>query len=112
MLAQRLRHRVTVQHQVPEYTSGGEEVGYVWDEFLEDVPAEVLTGPGREFNAADAKQAETTARMTLRWFPGLLPDMRILWDGRVFDIIGEPETDITGRMEWRLRCKGGVNDGA
>ena len=111
MLTQRLRHRVDVEHQVPEFTSSGEEVGHVWDEFATDLPAEVLTGPGREFNAADAKQAETTARITLRWFPGLTPAMRIIWEGLAFDILSI-ETDVTGRKEYRLRLKQGVNNGA
>lgn len=110
MLTQRLRHQVTVQQQVPEYTSGGETIGYDWDDLHENVPAEVLTGPGREFNAADAKQAETTARITLRWFPGLLPTMRIVWEGKAFDILSI-ETDATARKEYRLRCKEGTNDG-
>lgn len=111
MLAQRLRHRITIQQKQEEFTTYGEGVGYVWTTYAADVPAEVLTGPGREFQAADAKQSETTARIALRWFPGLLPDMRILWDGRVFDI-QSMETDATARREWRLRCVDGVKDGA
>lgn len=111
MLSQRLRHRVDIEQQVPEFTSYGEEVGHVWEVFEASVPAEVLTGPGREFNAADAKQAETTARVTVRWFPGLLPSMRIIWEGQAFDILSI-ETDVTARKECRLRLKQGVNDGA
>jgi SPP1 family predicted phage head-tail adaptor len=111
MLTQRLRHRVDIQRKTEEFTSYGEGIGYVWTDYLTDVPAEVLTGPGREFIAAGTKQSETTARITLRWFDGLLPSMRLLWDGRVFDI-QSIETDATARREWRLRCTDGVNDGA
>lgn len=111
MLAQRLRQRITFQVRTQEFTSYGEGVGYVWTNYLADVPAEVLTGPGREFQAAGTKQSETTARIALRWFSGLLPTMRVLWDGRVYDI-QSMETDATGRKEWRLRCADGVNDGA
>jgi SPP1 family predicted phage head-tail adaptor len=111
MLAQRLRHRVTVQQQVPEVTTYGEGVGYFWADVYTAVPAEVLTGPGREFNAADAKQAETTARITLRWFPGLDPSMRIVWEGKHYDILSI-ELDVTARREYRLRCKEGTSDGA
>lgn len=116
-LTQRLRHRITIQEKVEEVTTYGEGVGYHWQDFVpsgypsdEKIPAEVLTGPGREFRAADAKQSETSARITLRWFPGLLADMRILWDGHVYDI-QSLETDRTGRKEWRLRCVDGVSDG-
>lgn len=110
MLSQRLRHRVDIEHKEPEYTSGGEEVGFVWAPVYEDVPAEVLTGPGREFNAADAKQAETTDRINIRWFPGLTPAMRVVWEGKKFDILSI-ETDVTARKEYRLRCKEGASDG-
>jgi head-tail adaptor len=33
------------------------------------------------------------------WFPGLLATMRILWDGRIFEIYGQPDTDATARRE-------------
>ena len=111
MLAQRLRHRVDVDEQVEEVTSHDEVVGHVWVPFAENVPAEVLTGPGREPTAANAKQTETTARMTLRWFPGLLPTMRIRWEGRRFDIVSI-ELDVTARREYRLQLKDGLTDGA
>jgi SPP1 family predicted phage head-tail adaptor len=110
MLSQRLRHRVDIEQKTAEFTSYGEEVGFVWAPVYLDVPAEVLTGPGREFNAADAKQAETTARINLRWFPGLTPAMRVVWEGKKFDILSI-ETDVTARKEYRLRCKEGASDG-
>ena len=117
MLASRLRHRIEFQGLVEEQDSETGEVLLSWqtayldsDTLLSDVPAEVLTGPGREFRESGTKQAETTARINLRWFPGLSPEWRILWDGRVYNITSI-ETDITGRREWRLRCIDGVSDG-
>jgi SPP1 family predicted phage head-tail adaptor len=117
-LAHRYRHRVAVQEKTEDTDSDTGDVSHAWsnvwldsDTELSAVPAEVLTGPGREFNAADAKQAETSARITLRWFPGLLPTMRIVWDGRTYDILSI-ETDATARREYRLRCREGVSDGA
>lgn len=118
MEAQRYRHRITFQEKVAEQDSETGDTSYVWatvdldsDTELADVPAEVLTGPGREFNAADAKQAETTARINLRWFPGLQPTWRIVWEGRYYDILSI-ETDATARREYRLRCKEGLTDGS
>jgi SPP1 family predicted phage head-tail adaptor len=111
VLAQRLRHRVDIDEQIEEVASSGEPLGFVWQNWLANVPAEVLTGPGREFSAANAKQAETTARITLRWFAGLTQAHRIRWDGHVYAITGL-ETDATGRMEWRVVCEDGVNNGA
>ncbi len=77
---------------------------------LDKVPAEVLTGPGREFIESAAKQAETSARIRLRWFSGLKQSWRILWDGNIYNIVSI-ETDITARREYYLRCEAGVNDG-
>jgi SPP1 family predicted phage head-tail adaptor len=115
--AQRYRHRIEIQERVETQDSETGEITSTWETLaldsetpLDSVPAEVLTGPGREFVAGDAKQAETSARIAFRWFPGLLPTHRILWDGRVYDV-QSIETDLTARREYRLRCKDGVSDG-
>ena len=116
-LAPRLRHRVTFQEFVSSRDSEGvltEGWQNAWidsETELVDVPAEVLTGPGREAIAAGAQQADVSARITCRWFPGLDATWRILWDGRVFAILGDPDTDLTGRREWRIKCAAGMNDG-
>lgn len=106
----RYRHRVTIQRQQAVVNELGEQE-ISWVDVLANEPAEVLTGPGREFMAAGQMQSDVAARITLRWFPGLDATMRILWDGRVFNIAGDPDTDATGRREWRVKCRAGVNDG-
>lgn len=114
MLAYRLRHRVTFEEfnegQVDENgfpTSGGwQTVTLPGGLKLEDVPAEVLTGPGREWVGSAAPQSDTSARINVRWFPADEREMaawRVLWDGRVYGI-QSVETDATARREWRLRC--------
>ena len=117
-LSYRYRHRIAVQEKIESQDPTTGEITYTWqnvsldsDTELDAVPAEVLTGPGKEFLSADAKQAETTARINFRWFAGLLPTMRIVWDGQNLDILSI-ETDATARREYRLRCSQGVNDGA
>ncbi len=115
--AQRYRHRIAIEDQVQAQDSETGDVETTWetvyldsDTPLDDVPAEVLTGPGREFNAGDTKQAETDARIAFRWFPGLTQRMRIVWEGAVWDILSI-DTDLTARREYRLRVKAGVNGG-
>ncbi len=123
MLAHRLRHRITFQfngpplrddNNVPIPGSGGWQTVVLADGArLEDVPAEVLTGPGRESQGGAATQSETSARINLRWFPANERDMaawRVIWDGRVYDI-QSVETDATARREWRLRCVDGPSEG-
>lgn len=118
MQAQRYRHRIEFQAKTEMQNSVTGAVSHEWetvyldsDTPLNAVPAEVLTGPGREFRSADAKQAETAARIQCRWFPGLLPAWRVLWDGKVYDI-QSIETDATARREYRMRCREGVSDGS
>jgi len=113
-LTGRLRQRITLQQPAEEQDSETGEVSQVWATVYDAVPAEVLTGAGREFRESDALQAETTARITVRWFDVdrvAIYKWRILWDGRVYNI-DSAETDITGRKEWRFRCIDGLNDGA
>lgn len=117
MLAHRLRHRITFQEQVNTQDPNTGAVTLSWENVwldssteLKDVPAEVLTGPGREWVGAGTINAETAARINLRWFPGLNTAWRILWDGQVYNIQSK-ETDVTGRQEWRLRCVDGPSEG-
>lgn len=113
-LTGRLRQRVTLQELISEQDSETGEIANSWENVYTSVPAEVLTGPGREFRDSAATQAETTARITVRWFDVdrvAIYKWRILWDGRVYNIVSA-ETDITGRKEWRFRCIDGVSDGS
>lgn len=117
MRAGRLRERVLIesmQHGTPDPVTGHSELG--WANILPDgqlFPAEVLEGPGKEPFIAGTIQAETAARINIRYFDipkTELMKCRITWDGCVFDIVSA-ERDKTGRREWRLRCVDGVNDG-
>ena len=114
-LGQRYRQRITFQQLDEEQDSETGAMVSQWVNVagLARVPAEVLTGAGREFQQSGAVQAETTARINCRWFAVDRVELyryRILWDGRIYNI-GSAETDSTGRREWRLRCTDGVNNG-
>lgn len=123
MLAHRLRHRVTFQHNapferdennVPIPGSGGwQPVTLLDGTVLENVPAEVLTGPGREWVGSGSTQSEVTARINLRWFPATEREIaawRVVWDGRIYNVLSA-DTDVTARREWRLRCVDGPSEG-
>lgn len=115
MLANRLRHRVAFESPVEAVDGKGfKQITWVTavadGVALDSVPAEVFTGAGREPIAANAKQAETTLRVNLRWFPGLKQNWRLIWDGAIYDI-SEIGTDLTAGREYRLRCTGGLTDG-
>lgn len=121
MLSHRLLHRITFQERLADTVdSNGIRVTGGWDTVyldsdtpLDNVPAEVLTGPGREWIAAGATQAEVAARINCRWFPAderTMAAWRILWDGRIYNIVSA-ETDATARREWRLRVMYGPSEG-
>lgn len=116
LLSARLRHRITFEAQIVEQDSDGETV-VTWgtadagsDYDLEDVPAEVLTGPGMEVRAADTKLGEIVARITVRWFPGFDPSWRVVHGDRIYNVAAHSEDAAAGR--WlRLECSAGLNDG-
>lgn len=110
MLSYRLRHRINVQQLIETTDPITGALTRTWETILFNVPAEVLTGPGREFVQSGATQGELAARINTRWFPGLTQKMRIEWDGTMFNIISI-ETDATARREYRIKCKAGVSDG-
>jgi len=121
MRTQGLRHRVEIQEQIEVVDTNG-ELTRQWvpverdsNTLLIDVPARVLTGEqprGAPF-LAQQQQNEVAARISFRYkeFPGLNGTHRILWNGRVFDIIGDPSLDETAQREWRCICRAGSDDG-
>jgi SPP1 family predicted phage head-tail adaptor len=110
MMAHRLRHRILIETPQRVQNTETGDVATVWATLYENVPAEVLTGPGRDAIAAGALQNEATCRINIRWFDisrTELVNCRITWDGRLYSIVSA-EQDITARREWRLTCQEGV----
>ena len=110
MSAGQYRHRIDIEQQVVAQDAITGELSTVWQAYVQNVPAEVLTGPGKEAVQADRKQPEIAARVRFRWFPGLDEAMRIVWDSVPFDIV-DIVTDATSRREYRITLKGGLSDG-
>ena len=79
-----LRHRITIQRRVGEINQSGfttdtwEDVCTVW--------AGAANLHGREFFAAKAVQAEQTVKFTIRYRNGLDTSMRIVFDGKPYNI--------------------------
>lgn len=115
MLAYELQHVVSLEYPVETVDGNGfKQVNWL-PAFadgvaLNSVHAVVFTGEGREPIADNAKQAQISLRVKIRWFPGLQQNWRLIWDGRIYDIYSI-ETDATARREYRLRCTGGLTSG-
>lgn len=116
MLAYRLRHRVAIQEKIQTQSPKTGGVTHTWQTLVLDwqpmdsIPAEVLTGPGREFRQSGATQADFDLRVNMRWFPGLKRTHRILWQGEPYNIVSI-ETDVTNRRDYYIKCQGGLTDG-
>ncbi|MCP5018065.1 MAG: phage head closure protein [Ketobacter sp.] len=72
------------------------EVISVWSAFA-TVFAAYEPQSGKESQTEDQEQAFNTARFRIRYLSGVVPKMRILFDGRYFDI--EAINDVGGRRK-------------
>lgn len=76
-----------------------------WVDYLTDVPAQFIPGPGREYLAAESVRSEVQGRLVIRWSPeaaAIQSHDRVLWDGREWDIKADPLPDPTTRKELTL----------
>ena len=105
-----LRHVITLQSQA-EVADGNGDVSLAWTDFATNVPASYLSGPGREFMAAEAIRAEIPGRFEIRYMAGVTAKMRVVWDGQVFNMKAPPAVDATGRRSMILMVGSGVNSG-
>jgi SPP1 family predicted phage head-tail adaptor len=107
-----LRHRITFQ--VPGLTQDPEtgEMLPGWENLWEKVAASVEPLSARDLIAAQAGQSEASGRMVIRYRAGVLPAMRILHRGDVYNIQGPPMPDPVSGLEYlTILVAKGLNDG-
>ena len=80
-----LRHRITFQKLTTTTNENGFEVED-WEDY-KIVWAAITNLHGREYFEAAAVQKENTVKFTIRYFKGLDTSMRILFQGRQYNII-------------------------
>jgi SPP1 family predicted phage head-tail adaptor len=85
------RHRITFQSFIETTNENGFPV-QDWTD-VKTVWAMIKTVSGREYYQAASVQAENTVRFIIRYTKGITNDMRIVYDGRVFEIIAPPIND-------------------
>jgi SPP1 family predicted phage head-tail adaptor len=110
ILAPRLRHRVSIQFLEIQQSSENGTLSEEWADLMTDEPAEIVPLSGREFMAAESKQAGVTHRVTIRLSEAVMPAMRVLHDGLAYNIKAVLP-DPTLRRYLTLMCESGVNDG-
>lgn len=108
MQAARLRHRVLIQ----KYEERAGSLGHVTKAWVDwaHVWAAVEPLRGQEFIAAQAMQATTTVRVRMRYRPGIDSQMRLVFEGRLYNIKAVIETE-TRRREIQLMCEVGASAG-
>lgn len=107
----RLRHRITIQERNNWQDPTTGEIKLCWESVCKDIPAEVLTGAGKESVQDNAEVGTTAARITVRWMPLDKPEQkRIVWGGLVFNV-KTAISDATNRRWLRFECVHGENDG-
>ena len=107
----KLRHRISIERpgetQDPntgEMIPGWEVVASVW--------AAKRPSSSREFKQSQAGQSEITGEFQIRYRDDIDATMRIVHNGKVYNIEGVLEDDETG-LEWlTLPYSEGVNDGS
>jgi SPP1 family predicted phage head-tail adaptor len=111
--AGRLRRRIDIQEKVTgRDPDTGEVLEESWVTVWAKCPAAFEPLSSREFIAAKAEQAEATARVVIRYRPGVLPTMRILERGDIYTIVGPPLADpVSGKDYLSILVATGVNDG-
>lgn len=110
-LGPRLRHRITIQQQTR--VLNGTEYELQWTDVpgLVDEPAEVIPLSGKEFLEAQTTQSQVSARMTIRYRPGVTSAMRVVHAGLKHNIRAVLP-DSTGRAWLTLMVTEGTGDGA
>jgi SPP1 family predicted phage head-tail adaptor len=102
--AGKLRHRVDIErkHQDQDPTTG--EMITAWVPFAQSIPAAVEPLSAREFIQSAAVQSEITTRITVRWLPGVQPDMRVVHGDNRYNIRGVLPDKNSGREYLTLPC--------
>ena len=103
MKAGDLDQRVTVER----YTSTEDELGQPIQSWAPLFTCWAAVEPlvGREYLAAMAAQSEVTTRITMRYMPGVTPDLKVTHDGKQYEIESVIDTNSQG-VELVLMCRG------
>ena len=84
MRAGKLRNRIVIQ-QVTESNSDSGAVQESWATFA-TVWADIEPTKGREYFQSAQYVEELTLVIGIRYYPNIVPKMRVQWQGRTFDI--------------------------
>lgn len=112
--AGRLRHRISIEQRQEFQDTNGDTV-VSWVPFLTNISAEIVPLSAREFIESGARQAEVTARIVIRYRPGIDAKMRCVHVAKgittIYNIQGVLRDPGSGLRWLTLPVSEGVNDG-
>ncbi|WEX16282.1 phage head closure protein [Pseudomonas sp. G11] len=112
MRAGRLRHRIEFQAKAMVQNPENGEMVPTWQSIRDKVPAAYEPLSSKDLFAAQAAQSQATVRFVIRHWSGILPTMRILHRGKIYNLEGEPLPDRVSGLDYlTILAKTGVNDG-
>lgn len=109
LAAGRLRHKVEIQEQIEAKDSDGYPTIY-WAEWA-TVWAAVEPLSVKEWMQSGQTQSQVSARITIRYRPGLKASMRILFRDKIYNIAGSFSDPVSGLEYLTLPVTEGTNDG-
>jgi SPP1 family predicted phage head-tail adaptor len=107
MQAGRLSERITIQQKTVSRDAFGAEV-ITWSD-VATVWAEANPIAGREYVALRQAQSDISLRFRLRYLAGITTAMRVLWEGKNWNIV-EAINVGARRVELELLCTGDAGD--
>jgi SPP1 family predicted phage head-tail adaptor len=110
MRAGKLRHQIEIQRlEQTQDVETGESI-QAWVQFA-STWASIEPLSAREFIAASAIQSKVSARIVIRYRLGVVPSMRVLHMGRIYNIEGVLSDNDSGLEYLTLPVSEGVNNG-
>ena len=98
-----LRHRIALQRK---QQTQNPQTGALLTTWVTEATVWAAVEPlsAREFVAAQAVQSNVSVRITVRYRPGITSAMRLLHDGKVYNITGVLADKDSGREYLTLPC--------
>lgn len=106
----KLRQAITIQERIKAQDAFGAPLN-VWQDVWKGVPAAVEPLSAREFIASAQYQSQVSARITIRYRDGLNAGMRILFRGKIYNIVGILPDNVCGLDYITLPVTEGTNEG-
>ena len=108
MKAGQMNRQITIQSPSQTIDAYGGPV-FSWSD-VATVWAKVHPLRGRELIAAQAAQNETTVKFYIRYRPGITSAKRVLYDGKIYDIIAVIDVN-EAHVDIEITAKTGVTTG-